>query len=200
MRVRGRLWRVGFVGGLATAIVVLLAVPASAHAVLLATTPAQGAVLTTPPRAVSLRYDEQVTYNPGAVRVYNEQGSRVDSGSISKPSPDVVQVSLPPHLPDGAYVVTWRVISADTHPVEGAFTFQVGLLANATAPNVTGLAQNLLHNQKGSRIVGVTYGVVRGRSTPGSRCCSARWPSRASSGARPGGCAAPRGCSGRAGS
>ncbi|HEY6428285.1 MAG TPA: copper resistance protein CopC, partial [Acidimicrobiales bacterium] len=162
MRVRGRLWRVGFVGGLAAAIVVLLAIPASAHAVLLQTTPAQGAVLTTPPRSVSLRYDEQVTYNPGAVRVYNERGSRVDTGSISKPSPDVVQVGLPPRLPDGAYVVTWRVISADTHPVEGAFTFQVGLLANATAPNVTGLAQNLLHNQKGAQIVGVTYGVVRG--------------------------------------
>jgi len=162
MRWRGRLGRVGVVGGLAAATVVLLAVPASAHAVLLQTTPAQGAVLTTPPRAVSLRYDEQVTYTPGAVRVYNEQGNREDTGSITKPSPDVVQVGLPAHLPNGAYVVTWRVISADTHPVEGAFTFQVGLLANATAPNVTGLAQNLLHNQKGSQVVGVVNGVVRG--------------------------------------
>ena len=157
-----RLLRVGVVGGLAATIVVLLAGPASAHAVLLQTTPAQGAVLTTPPTVVSLRYDEQVSYLPGAVRVYNERGAREDTGTITKPSPDVVQVGVRPHLPDGAYVVTWRVISADTHPVEGAFTFQVGLLANATAPNVTGLAQNLLHNQGGSRSVGVVYGIVRG--------------------------------------
>ena len=140
----------------------LLAVPASAHAVLLQTTPGEGAVLTTPPKVVSLRYDEQVTYNPGAVRVYNQRGSRVDTGSITKQSADVVQVGVRPQLPDGAYVVTWRVISADTHPVEGAFTFQVGLIANATAPNVTGLAQNLLHNQKGSKAVGVVYGIARG--------------------------------------
>ena len=162
MRARARLTRVAVVGGLAAAVVVLLAVPASAHAVLLQTTPAQGAVLTTPPTSVSLRYDEQVTFTPGAVRVYNDRGGRVDDGSIRKPSPDVVQVGLPPHLANGAYVVTWRVISADTHPVEGAFTFQVGLIANATSPAVTGLAQNLLHNQTGVRAVGVTYGVVRG--------------------------------------
>ncbi|HEV2309814.1 MAG TPA: copper resistance protein CopC [Acidimicrobiia bacterium] len=159
---RGRLVRVGAVGALSAATVVLLAVPASAHAVLLATTPAQGAVLTTPPSNVQLRYDEQVTYSPGAVRVYNDRGGRVDNGSITKPSPDVVQVGLPPRLANGAYVVTWRVISADTHPVEGAFTFQVGLIANATSPAITGLAQNLLHNQKGVRAVGVTLGVVRG--------------------------------------
>ena len=159
---RGRLLGAAVVGGLAMTIVVLLAAPASAHAVLVQTTPAQGAVLTTPPRVVSLRFDEQVTYAPAAVRVYNQQGSRQDTGSITKPSPDVVRVGLPPRLRDGAYVVTWRVVSADTHPVEGAFTFQVGLLANATAPNVTGLAQTLLHNQKGSHAVGVVNGILRG--------------------------------------
>ena len=159
---RGRLLGAAVVGGLAMTIVVLLAAPASAHAVLVQTTPSQGAVLTTPPRVVSLRFDEQVTYAPAAVRVYNQQGSRQDTGSITTPSPDVVRVGLPPRLRDGAYVVTWRVISADTHPVEGAFTFQVGLLANATAPNVTGLAQTLLHNQKGSHAVGVVNGILRG--------------------------------------
>jgi copper transport protein len=162
VRHRRPLLRVVLVGGLAATILVVLAGPASAHAVLLSTTPSQGAVLTTPPSSVSLHYDEQVTFNPGAVRVYNQQGGRVDDGSITKPSADVVQVGVRSHLPDGAYVVTWRVISADTHPVEGAFTFQVGLTANATAPNVTGLAQNLLHNQRGSKTVGVVYGIIRG--------------------------------------
>ena len=64
-------------------------------------------------------------------------------------------------MPDGAYVVTWRVISADSHPVQGSFTFQVGTSANATAPAVQALAGNLLSKSGGSRTVGVIYGVAR---------------------------------------
>ena len=154
--------RTAAVGVLAVGVLILVAAPASAHAVLLQTTPGEGAVLTTPPTSVSLRYDEQVTVTPGGIRVYDSKGGRVDDGTITNPSPDVVQLGVRPHLPDGAYVVTWRVISADTHPVQGAFTFQVGLVSNAVAPNVTGLAQHLLKNQGGDRTVGVVYGTLRG--------------------------------------
>jgi copper transport protein len=161
MTSRRALVRVVALGGLSVAFVAVLASPAFAHAVLLQTIPGEGAVLTTPPKMVSLRYNEQVTVNPGAIRVYDAKSNRVDSGTVSA-NGDTVQVAVRPHLADGAYVVTWRVISADTHPIEGAFTFQVGLAANATAPNVTGLAQNLLHNQKGDQTVGVVYGILRG--------------------------------------
>src|ERR1039457_2695766 len=104
---------------LAAGFVVLLAPPAFAHAVLLQTTPGEGAVLTTPPKTVSLTYDEQVSVDPGSIRVYDTNGNRVDTGSIAKASADVVSVGVHPHLANGAYVVTWRVISADTHPVQG---------------------------------------------------------------------------------
>jgi copper transport protein len=161
MTAHRKLIRLAAVSGLALGILILVAAPAGAHAVLLQTTPGEGAVLTSPPGSVSLRYDEQVTVTPGGIRVYDSHGSRVDSGTITKPSPDVVQLGVRPHLADGAYVVTWRVISADTHPVEGAFTFQVGLISNAVAPNVTGLAQHLLQNQKGDQTVGVVYGALR---------------------------------------
>ena len=154
--------RLVVVGGLSSLLLVALASPAFAHAVLLQTTPGEGAVLTAAPKTVSLRYNEQVSVTPGSVRVYDSHSRRVDTGTVSKPSADVVQVSVPSRLADGAYVVTWRVISADTHPVEGAFTFQVGLAANATAPSFTGLAQSLLHNQKGDQAVGIVYGVLRG--------------------------------------
>ena len=159
---RRRVARLVAVAGLSAGLVALMASPAFAHAVLLQTTPGEGAVLTTPPKTVSLRYNEQVTVTPGSVRVFDSHGRRVDTGSVSKPSADVVQAQLPDRLAAGAYVVTWRVISADTHPVEGAFTFQVGLAANATAPSFTGFAQNLLHSQKGDQTVGVVYGVLRG--------------------------------------
>ena len=59
-------------------------------------------------------------------------GSTTAAGDAStparrpKPSAQVVAVPIRTKLPAGAYVVTWRVISADSHPVQGSFTFQVG--------------------------------------------------------------------------
>jgi len=158
---RRRVVRVGALGALSAAFVVLLATPAFAHAVLLQTIPGEGAVLTTPPKTVTLRYNEQVEASLGAVRIYDSNGQRVDSGTISKPAPNTVQVAVP-RLRAGAYVVTWRVISADSHPVQGSFTFQVGLAANATSPQVTGLATKLLHQQGGDTTLGAVYGVARG--------------------------------------
>ena len=54
------------------------------------------------------------------------------------------------------------MVSVDTNPAQGSFTFQVGLIANATAPNVTGLAQSLASKQSGSQAVTDAYGVLRG--------------------------------------
>ena len=57
----------------------------------------------------------------------NEAGQRVDLGNIQIPqgSPAELQIGLKP-LPPGTYLVSWRVISVDTHPTEGTFTFEVG--------------------------------------------------------------------------
>jgi copper transport protein len=63
-------------------------------------------------------------------------------------------------LKDGTYVVTWRVISADGHPVQNAFTFSVGR-ATAVGQTATQLANSLLAKQAGSKPVGITYGVLR---------------------------------------
>ena len=52
-----------------------------------------------------------------------------------------------PHLDNGAYVVTWRVISADSHPVHGAFTFTVG---NSSA-NAERLAAKLEAQSDGNK-------------------------------------------------
>ena len=69
-----------------------------------------------------------------------------------------------PKLDNGSYVVTWRVVSADSHPIQGAFTFQVGEGGGpgATSRQVTGLANRLLGAQGGDKVVGAMYGVVRG--------------------------------------
>ena len=64
-----------------------------------------------------------------------------------------------PKVDDGTYVVTWRVTSADAHPVQGAFTFQVG--AAGSVKNADALAKRLLASQGGSTTVGVVYAIDR---------------------------------------
>jgi methionine-rich copper-binding protein CopC len=59
--------------------------------------------------------------------VTNQAGQRVDLGNaqIAPAQPNELQVGLKP-LPPGTYTVTWHVVSVDTHPTQGTFTFTVG--------------------------------------------------------------------------
>jgi copper transport protein len=101
---------------------------ASAHAALESTTPTEGAVLARPPGRVLLRFGEAVRLPPSAVEVYDHDLREVDRGRPGHLTGrgDVVGVRLAPHLPAGTYTVTYRVISADSHPVSGGFRFSVG--------------------------------------------------------------------------
>jgi copper transport protein len=135
------------------------AAPASAHAQLESTNPATNTTygVASPPRKVTLHFGESVGVKLGGVRLYDQRGQLVNTGSPTHPSGDgsTVEATLP-HLGTGTYVVTWRVISADTHPVAGAFTFSVG-----TKRDVNALTTRLLSAQGGSKTVGVIYGAVR---------------------------------------
>ena len=77
------------------------------------------------PPEVTLQFSEAVETAFGSIRVYDCGGSRVDSGKIIRPSESSVAVEIGRRLPAGTYTVTWRVISADAHPVAGAFVFHV---------------------------------------------------------------------------
>jgi copper transport protein len=101
--------------------------PALAHAALLSTTPGDGEILQASPAEVTLRFGEPVGTGLGASRVLSDQGDRVDTGDVSRTDGGtVVHLKLEPELRHGTYVVVWRVMSADSHPVSGAFTFVVG--------------------------------------------------------------------------
>lgn len=151
--------RVGAVIAGALTLVILGASPAFAHATLLQSDPAPGAVLARSPSAITLRFDSQVSAALGAVRVYDRQGGRVDTGGTDVQGA-VVRLRVS-GLAKGSYVVTWRVTSADTHPVAGAFTFQIGNAGNASSPAARNLAQRLLAQQGGDPVVGAAYGVTR---------------------------------------
>ncbi len=158
--IRRFFWRCAAVPLVAGVMVAAAATPAFAHASLEETNPTAGQVLDQPPKTVTLGFNESVEVALGAIRVYNSKGDRLEIGKPSHPDGQQSRVQVDvPKLDDDSYVVTWRVISADSHPVKGAFTFQVGKAA--TAGNLQNLTERLLANQGGDNTVGFFYAVAR---------------------------------------
>ena len=100
---------------------------AQAHAFLEHTSPAVGSVVPTAPSIVTLWFTQDLEPAFSGVTVTNEAGQRVDLGNAQIPrvSPAELQIGLKPLAP-GTYLVSWHVVSVDTHPTEGTFTFEVG--------------------------------------------------------------------------
>jgi copper transport protein len=136
-------------------IVLAVAAPASAHATLEGSTPAQNSVVTSAPNQVTLTFDEAVGVSADSIRVFNPNGDRVDDGDTASTSnPDEIEIGLRSGLADGTYTVAWHVISADSHPVEGAFVFSVGASSSTKVDEAT-------INVKSSTAVGLFYGALR---------------------------------------
>jgi copper transport protein len=116
--------------GFAAVAALILALPAaaSAHAYLIKTTPAASGVLNSPPRTVQLTYDEAVEPRFAIISVTDANGKQQTTGPVARSpaNPDTLVVPLRPNLPQGWYLVYWRAISIDGHPVQGAFTYAVG--------------------------------------------------------------------------
>ena len=77
---------------------------------------------------MQLTFDEAVEPRFAIISVTDKDASSQTTGPVTRsPSnPDTLVVPLKPHLPEGWYLVYWRAISVDGHPVQGAFTFAVG--------------------------------------------------------------------------
>ncbi|MEU9250787.1 copper resistance protein CopC [Streptomyces sp. NPDC048270] len=130
--------------------------PASAHAALTASDPADGAVVATAPAQVTLSFSEQVALGDDSIRVLDPQGKRVDTGELRDMcSGNTIRygTALRPGLPNGTYTVAWQAVSADSHPISGAFTFSIG------APSATEVT--LPAAQAGGGPVGIAYGIAR---------------------------------------
>jgi methionine-rich copper-binding protein CopC len=100
---------------------------AQAHAFLDHASPAVGSAVPAPPSAVTLWFTQDLEPAFSNVTVTDQAGQRVDLGNVQIPqgAPAQLQVGLRP-LPPGTYTVSWHVVSVDTHPTQGTFTFQVG--------------------------------------------------------------------------
>jgi methionine-rich copper-binding protein CopC len=112
---------------LAAAVAIGAAPAVRAHAFLDHASPAVGSSVPAAPVAVTLWFTQDLEPAFSNVTVTNEAGQWVDLGNAQIPpgSPAQLQIALKP-LPPGTYLVSWHVVSVDTHPTEGTFTFEVG--------------------------------------------------------------------------
>ncbi|MGW1128609.1 copper resistance CopC/CopD family protein [Streptomyces sp. NPDC002526] len=143
--------------GAVLGLLLAVAAPASAHAALTGSDPQDGAVVATAPTQVTLTFSEQVALGADSIRVLDPSGKRADTGAAPRDlhSGSTVKygVALRGGLGDGTYTVAWQAVSADSHPVSGAFTFSIG------APSETSVA--LPDSEAGGGLVGTLYDIAR---------------------------------------
>lgn len=108
-----------------------LALPAQAHDTLLSTSPEDGSTVATTPTEVVLTFDQP------AVSVGTQLRVSGPDGDVQQGRPQLVDTTvrqaIEPGSPAGTYTVTWRVTSADGHPVSGTFTFTSQAAGEAAA-------------------------------------------------------------------
>lgn len=125
------------------AVLACLILPGSAlaHAVLESSSPTRGAVLKQPPEQVTFAFNEPVEASLGAVRVFNSDAEEVQSGEIKRlgDSGTEIGIGLEEGLPDGVYTATYRVVSADAHPISGGLVFTVGNAGGASGKTISEL-------------------------------------------------------------
>ncbi|MEO5974120.1 MAG: copper resistance protein CopC [Ilumatobacteraceae bacterium] len=138
--------RAGTMALAAMAVLISILSPATAalaHGELLNSEPAASSSLAESPTQISLFFSESIEPVFARIRILNSTGSEIASGNARRDSGDHSVVrSISPHLEPGAYVVVWRVTSADGHPIEGAFEFFIGTQQESASD----LEATLLHS------------------------------------------------------
>lgn len=113
--------------------------PANAHSRLLSITPKDGASVPASPTEVVLTFNEDVNPEFVTVRVTDGEGTVV-AGQDAAAQGAVVTAPVTEPISAGTYKVTYRVVSADSHPISGSATFTVEGDAQASptaAPSAT---------------------------------------------------------------
>ncbi|MDR6986747.1 methionine-rich copper-binding protein CopC [Paenarthrobacter nitroguajacolicus] len=113
------------------------AAPASAHDVAESTTPANGASVPEVPASVSITFNNRPLAIGSGVTV-TAGGENWADGPVEIIDNQAVQ-KLREGAPAGEYTVVWRVVSSDSHPIEGTFTFTAAA-GSTTATGSTAVA------------------------------------------------------------
>jgi methionine-rich copper-binding protein CopC len=132
--------RLPVLGIVMAALMLMLALPVSAHAELKSSTPADKATLTTAPTQISLTFSEETSPTKSGGSVTDASGAMVSTGFTVNPVDGTkMTITLKPNLPNGVYTVKWNTLTEDDNGmVNGTFTFTVqvpsGSGATATTP------------------------------------------------------------------
>jgi len=131
-----------------------IASAAWAHATLLSSEPADGSVLTQPPKMVQLHFNESVA--PAVIGVIDAGGKARDVAT--RAVGQSVLIVLPDDLPTGTQIVSYRVVSQDGHPVAGSMVFSIGAVTGAAPPAKAGALPVLIWLER----IGVYLGLFAG--------------------------------------
>ncbi len=141
-------------------VVAVFAGTAGAHAVLENASPGPNTTLDRPPRQIALSFSESVDARSDDIRLFDRSMNQVDIGSTHHPGGDRTRlVATVPRVGQGLYTVAWRTISADSHPIQGAYTFGIGV--SATGKDAAALAAQAAAGEQGDSTVGILLGVMR---------------------------------------
>ena len=146
---------------IASTVLVLTFIPgiASAHAILESSSPEPSALLASSPKEIRLDFDEQVESTLGDIRVYDSEQREITIKKTVRSSTDASVVTAEvPTLKNGVYVVVWRVVSADGHPVSGAFPFEIGTRSTGTS---AALLEEILNRTETTSPLGNPMSILR---------------------------------------
>ena len=118
-----------------------LAGPAAAHDAAESSSPAAGASVPAPPGQVSVTFNNNPLGIGAAFSVKDAAGTEWAEGPVEIVD-NVASQKLKAGGPAGEYTVAWRVVSADSHPIEGTFAFTAASAGQgavqATSPAAAG--------------------------------------------------------------
>lgn len=121
-----------------------LASRADAHASLVEAVPAAGSELVEAPDRIVLTFNERLEKELYQLRVYDRDKRLVtEQNAVMNESQTTLTLNLP-RIGQGTYLVTYHVISADGHPVNGTYLFAVGESLDGPAP-ATGIGIGMDH-------------------------------------------------------
>lgn len=109
---------------------------ASAHDAVTGTSPADGQNLDSAPDAIEISFTDTPLSLGSEILVEDAQGTDWTTGEVEIAGNSATQ-SISPDVPAGEYTVTWRVVSSDSHPIEGTFGFTVAETAAGASPSAT---------------------------------------------------------------
>lgn len=117
---------------------------AQAHDQMTGSTPADGATVATVPAAIALRFNETPIALGAQVKVLDPSGTDQADGPVRITDATASQ-AIKPGAPAGTYTVDWRIVSSDSHPIEGTFTFTATAAGSGSAsapPTPTSTAES----------------------------------------------------------